>query len=97
MTKIQQTEKFKALMIDQGNMIEIEKIAPLSKDLAGIAQNLMPFRVKNSEKVEEGQTLNVKVTGMSMDREIFIVDIVKDSFDLEPNLGSLENVSLIFL
>ena len=55
-------------MIDQGNTIEIEKIAPLSKDLAGIAQNLMPFRVKNSEKVEEGQTLNVKVTGMSMDR-----------------------------
>ena len=96
LTKIPQTEKFKALMIDQGNMIEIEKIAPLSKELAGIAQNLMPFRVKNSEKVEEGQTLNVKVTGMSMDREIFIVDIVKDSFDLEPNLVSLENVSLIF-
>ena len=40
--------------------------------------------------------MNVKVAGISMDREIFIVDIVKDSFDLEPNLVSLENVSLNF-
>ena len=68
-------------------------IAPLSKEMSEKGQPLMPFRLKDSENVKEGAHVNVKVTGMSMDREIYTVEIVEDTFVLGPDLGPLENVS----